>query len=124
MSPRLVPFFDASAFPPSAPLIAYFLTAQHPFILPLLHMSTAILLTQLVSQFHRLVKDRQLIYAEVQREYDQRFVYKRIFAHTVDRAVGTSDCKTGQFNTDTSRPLRLIPPKSSFISQMHNTTKY
>lgn len=81
------------AFPPPAPLITYLLTSQHPFLLPILHLSTAVLLTHLASSFHRLVKDRQVLYAQVQREYDQRFVYPRVFPTMADRAVGTSDCE-------------------------------
>lgn len=48
-------------------------------------------LTQLAANYAQLVKNRMLLSAEVMREYDRRFVYKRIFATKVDRGVGTSD---------------------------------
>lgn len=81
--------------PPSAPLVAYLLTSRHPFITPLLLAVTAALLSHLAACFAQLVKDRMLLSAEVMREYDQRFVYKRVFAPMVDRGVGTSDCACG-----------------------------
>ncbi len=41
--------------------------------------------------FNQLVKDRMVLSAEVMREYDRRFVYKRVFATRVDRGVGTNE---------------------------------
>ncbi|KAL1407776.1 hypothetical protein Q8F55_007210 [Vanrija albida] len=78
------------AFPPATPIIAFLLTTEHPFITPLLHVASTFLLAHLASSFVQLVKDRMLLSAEVMREYDQRFVYKRVFAHTTDRGVGTT----------------------------------
>jgi len=57
----------------------------------MLHAVTAFLLSHLAASFSQLVKDRQILSAEVMREYDSRFVYKRLFATMVDRGVGTSD---------------------------------
>lgn len=82
---------DPSAFAPSAPIVAYFLTNSKPFMTPILHAVTAFLLSHLAASFSQLVKDRQLLSAEVMREYDRRFVYKHVFASTRDRGVGTSD---------------------------------
>ncbi|GMK55886.1 hypothetical protein CspeluHIS016_0209420 [Cutaneotrichosporon spelunceum] len=79
------------AMPPSAPLIAALLTSQHPFLTPLILAIAAAVMCHLAACFTQLVKDRMLLSAEVMREYDQRFVYKRIFAPMVDRGVGTSD---------------------------------
>lgn len=79
--------------PPSAPVIAYLLTSAHPIVTPILLLVTAAVLSQLAACFAQLVKDRMLLSAEVMREYDQRFVYKRVFAPMVDRGVGTSDCE-------------------------------
>ena len=56
-----------------------------------MHAATAALLSHLAASFTQLVKDRMILSAEVMREYDQRFVYKRVFAPKVDRGVGTSD---------------------------------
>ncbi|WOO78375.1 Meiotically up-regulated protein [Vanrija pseudolonga] len=78
------------ALPPSTPIIAYLLTTLHPFITPLLSVATAFLLSHLAASFAQLVKDRMLLSAEVMREYDRRFVYKRVFASMVDRGVGTT----------------------------------
>jgi hypothetical protein len=39
--------------------------------------------------FAQLVKDRMVLSAEVMREYDRRFVYRKIFSGKVDRAVQT-----------------------------------
>jgi hypothetical protein len=79
------------AMPPSAPLIASFLTGKHPFLTPLILAVAAAVMSHLAACFTQLVKDRMLLSAEVMREYDQRFVYKRVFAPMVDRGVGTSD---------------------------------
>ncbi|BEI84828.1 hypothetical protein CcaverHIS002_0502290 [Cutaneotrichosporon cavernicola] len=79
------------AMPPGAPLIAYFLTSQHPFLTPLILAVAAAVMSHLAACFTQLIKDRMLLSAEVMREYDQRFVYKRVFAPMVDRGVGTSD---------------------------------
>ncbi|TXT15479.1 uncharacterized protein COLE_01672 [Cutaneotrichosporon oleaginosum] len=81
------------AMPPTAPLIASFLTRQHPFLTPLVLAIAAAVMSHLAACFTQLVKDRMLLSAEVMREYDQRFVYKRVFAPMVDRGVGTSDGK-------------------------------
>ena len=79
-----------SAYPPSAPILAYLLTASHTFLTPMLHLSSAMLLTHLALNFRQLVKDRMILAAEVMKEYDRKFVYKRIFGGKVDRGVQTS----------------------------------
>ncbi|KAL7422503.1 hypothetical protein Q5752_003151 [Cryptotrichosporon argae] len=81
------------ALPPSAPVLSYLLTPRHPFITPLLHATTCFLLAHLATAFAQLVKDRMLLAAEVMREYDRRFVYKRVFASRVDRGVGTHEAE-------------------------------
>ncbi|TXT09209.1 hypothetical protein VHUM_02683 [Vanrija humicola] len=78
------------AFPPSTPIIAFLLTTLHPFITPLLHLASAFLLSHLAASFVQLVKDRMILSAEVMREYDTRFVHKRIFTPMTDRGVGTT----------------------------------
>ncbi|WVQ95248.1 hypothetical protein IAU59_002343 [Kwoniella sp. CBS 9459] len=81
------------AFPPTAPLLTHLLVPLHPLLTPLLHLSTTFLLSQLAQSYAQLVKDRMLLSAEVMREYDQRFVYKRVFANRVDRGVGTNEAE-------------------------------
>ncbi|WWD19365.1 hypothetical protein CI109_103824 [Kwoniella shandongensis] len=81
------------AFPPTSPLLTHLLTPLHPFLTPLLHLSTAFLLSHLAKSYAQLVKDRMLLSAEVMREYDQRFVYKRVFSNRVDRGVGTHEAE-------------------------------
>ncbi|EIW68316.1 hypothetical protein TREMEDRAFT_71965 [Tremella mesenterica DSM 1558] len=82
------------SFPPSAPALSHLLTPRHPFLTPLLHLTTTFLLSHLATSYQQLVKDRMLLTAEVMREYDQRFVYKKVFAHTVDRQVQTSQAES------------------------------
>nr|XP_019045051.1 hypothetical protein I302_06967 [Kwoniella bestiolae CBS 10118]OCF23981.1 hypothetical protein I302_06967 [Kwoniella bestiolae CBS 10118] len=79
------------AFPPTSPLLTHLLAPLHPLYVPLLHLSTTFLLSQLAQFYSQLVKDRMLLSAEVMREYDQRFVYKRVFANRVDKGVGTNE---------------------------------
>lgn len=79
-----------SAYPPSAPLLTHLLTPLHPLLTPLIHLTSALLLSHLATSFSQLVKDRLVLSAEVMREYDKRFVYKRVFASRVDRSVQTS----------------------------------
>ncbi|WVF67676.1 hypothetical protein IAT40_002435 [Kwoniella sp. CBS 6097] len=81
------------AFPPTSPLLTHLLVPLHPLLTPFLHLSTTFLLTQLAQYHAQLVKDRMLLSAEVMREYDQRFVYKRVFANRVDRGVGTNEAE-------------------------------
>lgn len=69
----------------------YFLTSKAPLLVPFVHLGTYVLLHHLAMNFTQLVKDRQILNAEVMREYDQRFVYKKLLAPTEDRGVGTSD---------------------------------
>lgn len=69
----------------------YFLTSKAPLLVPLIHLANYVVLHHLATNFTQLVKDRQILNAEVMREYDQRFVYKKLFAPTQDRGVGTSD---------------------------------
>lgn len=78
-----------SAYPPSAPILSYLLTPLHPFLTPVLHLITSFLLSHLSTTYGQLVKDRMVLSAEVMREYDRRFVYKRIFGARVDRSVQT-----------------------------------
>ena len=80
-----------SAYPPSAPLLSYLLTPLHPFITPALHLITSFLLSHLSATYNQLVKDRMLLSAEVMREYDRRFVYKRVFGARVDRSTQTEE---------------------------------
>ncbi|WVQ79567.1 hypothetical protein IAT38_001666 [Cryptococcus sp. DSM 104549] len=79
------------AYPPTSPLLTHLLTPIHPFLTPLLHLSTTFLLSHLAQSYAQLVKDRMLLSAEVMREYDQRFVYKRVFANRVDRGTSTHE---------------------------------
>ena len=81
----------SSAFPPSAPILSYLLTPRQPFITPLLHLCISFLLSHLATSYAQLVKDRMVLSAEVMREYDRRFVYKRVFGARVDRGVGTHE---------------------------------
>lgn len=85
-SPRLT----NSALPPTAPLLTYILTPLHPLLTPLIHLSTTFLLSHLSTSYAQLVKDRQFLSAEVMREYDQRFVYRKVFASRVDRGTQTN----------------------------------
>jgi hypothetical protein len=48
-------------------------------------------LTLLISQYQWLVKDRMTLNAEVMREYDQGFVYKKLFATRMDKSVQTNE---------------------------------
>lgn len=82
---------STSAYPPSAPLLTSLLVPRHPFLTPLLHFTSAALLSHLAASFQQLVKDRMLLSAEVMREYDKRFVYKKLFAPKVDRMVQTEE---------------------------------
>ncbi|CAD6580584.1 MAG: hypothetical protein TREMPRED_002781 [Tremellales sp. Tagirdzhanova-0007] len=82
------------AFPPSAPILSYLLTHLHPFLTPLLHLCISALLLHLATSYAQLVKDRMILSAEVMREYDRRFVYKRIFGARVDRGVGTHEAES------------------------------
>ncbi|KAK1921037.1 hypothetical protein DB88DRAFT_501993 [Papiliotrema laurentii] len=82
------------AYPPSAPLLSYLLTLRHPFLTPLLHLVTSFLLSHLAMSFAQLVKDRMVLSAEVMREYDRRFVYRKIFSGKVDRAVQTEQAES------------------------------
>lgn len=76
-------------------MLAYLLTAAHPLLTPILHLVSAGLLTHLSNNFRQLVKDRLLLSAEVMREYDRRFVYRRIFGGRVDRGVQTNQGGSG-----------------------------
>lgn len=69
----------------------YFLTSRVPLLVPLVHLANYVVLHHLTTNFTQMVKDRQILNAEVMREYDQRFVYPKLFAPTEDRGVGTSD---------------------------------
>jgi hypothetical protein len=79
-----------SALPPTAPILTYILTPLHPLLTPLIHLSTTFLLSHLATSYAQLVKDRMFLSAEVMKEYDQRFVYKKVFASRVDRGVMTN----------------------------------
>lgn len=83
-----------SAYPPTAPLQTHLLTPLHPLLTPLLHLTSALLLTYLSQHFRQLIRDRMVLSAEVMREYDRRFVYKRVFASRVDRACQTEQAET------------------------------
>jgi hypothetical protein len=48
-------------------------------------------LTLLISQYQWLVKDRMTLNAEVMHEYDQGFVYKKLFATRMDKSVQTNE---------------------------------
>jgi hypothetical protein len=61
----------------------------------MLHLITSFLLSHLATTYAQLVKDRMVLSAEVMREYDKRFVYKRIFGGRVDRAVQTEQGEPG-----------------------------
>jgi hypothetical protein len=89
--PASVSQLTRSAYPPSAPLLSYLLTPLHPFITPVLHLITSFLLSHLAATYNQLVKDRMLLSAEVMREYDRRFVYKRVFGARVDRSTQTEE---------------------------------
>jgi hypothetical protein len=65
-----------------------------------LHLSSAMLLSHLSLNFRQLVKDRQILAAEVMKEYDKKFVYKKIVGGKVDRGVQTSQ---GEFFHHRSR---------------------
>jgi hypothetical protein len=80
-----------SAYPPSAPFLSYLMTPLHPFLTPMLHLVLSFLLSHLATSYAQLVKDRMVLSAEVMREYDRRFVYKRVFGSRVDRGVGTHE---------------------------------
>lgn len=71
--------------------MVYFLTGKVPLLVPLVHLTNYVVLHHLTVNFTQLVKDRQILNAEVMREYDQRFVYKKLLVPTEDRGVGTSD---------------------------------
>ncbi|OXG16777.1 hypothetical protein J010_04737 [Cryptococcus neoformans] len=79
------------AYPPTAPFLTHLFTHINPFLTPVLHLSTTFLLSNLAQSYAQLVKDRMLLSAEVMREYDQRFVYKKIFSNKVDRGVSTNE---------------------------------
>lgn len=83
-----------SAYPPTAPLQTHLLTPLHPLLTPLLHLTSALLLTYLSQHFRQLVRDRMVLSAEVMREYDRRFVYKRVFASKVDRSTQTEEAES------------------------------
>jgi hypothetical protein len=80
-----------SAIPPTAPILTYILTPLHPLLTPLIHLSTTFLLSHLATSYQQLVKDRMFLSAEVMREYDHRFVYRKVFASKVDRGVMTNE---------------------------------
>ncbi|KAI9634346.1 uncharacterized protein MKK02DRAFT_16844 [Dioszegia hungarica] len=82
------------AYPPTAPLQTHLLTPLHPLLTPLLHLTSALLLSYLSQHFRQLVRDRMVLSAEVMREYDRRFVYKRVFASRVDRASQTEQAES------------------------------
>ena len=88
-----------SAYPLSAPMINYLLTPLHPFLTPLLHLAISSLLGHLATSYAQLVKDRMVLSAEVMREYDRRFVYKRVFGSRVDRSVQTHEGEFAQTET-------------------------
>lgn len=71
--------------------MVYFLTGRVPLLVPLVHLAYYVVLHHLATSFTQMVKDRQILNAEVMREYDQRFVFKKLFVPTEDRGVGTSD---------------------------------
>lgn len=113
------------AMPPSAPLIASFLTGMHPLLTPLLLAVAAAVMSHLAACFTQLVKDRMLLSAEVMREYDQRFVYKRVFAPMVDRGVGTSDGESfrsrASLTASSYAPLECPmrhPPTASIVHRL------
>jgi hypothetical protein len=81
----------SSAIPPTAPIFTYILTPLHPLLTPLIHLSTTFLLSHLATSYQQLVKDRMFLSAEVMREYDHRFVYRKVFASKVDRGVMTNE---------------------------------
>jgi hypothetical protein len=58
-----------------------------PFILALLTAHLALL----INQYQWLVKDRMTLNAEVMREYDQGFVYPKLFATRMDKSVQTNE---------------------------------
>ena len=82
-----------SYFPPPAPLLSYLLYPSHPFLTPFLHLIITLQTLYLTRHFQQLVKDRQYLTAEVMREYDQRFVYPKVFAMTSDKGVMTHEGK-------------------------------
>lgn len=57
--------------------------------MPILHLIVSFLLSHLAHSYAQLVKDRMVLSAEVMKEYDRRFVYKKVFGMRVDRSVQT-----------------------------------
>ncbi|KAK4690053.1 hypothetical protein P7C73_g50, partial [Tremellales sp. Uapishka_1] len=81
------------AYPPSSPILSYLFTPDHPFLSLPFFLLVSTLFSQLASTYSQLVKDRMVLSAEVMREYDRRFVYKRVFGGKVDRGVGTHEAE-------------------------------
>ncbi|KAJ9116392.1 hypothetical protein QFC22_004833 [Naganishia vaughanmartiniae] len=80
-----------SYFSPLHTIIAQLFYPDHPLLTPLILAITTAHLTFLISQYQWLVKDRMTLNAEVMREYDQGFVYKKLFATRMDKSVQTNE---------------------------------
>lgn len=91
LKPSVLRLTPNSYFPPPAPLLSYLLYPSHPFLTPFLHLIITLQTLYLTRHFQQLVKDRQYLTAEVMREYDQRFVYPKVFAMTSDKGVMTHE---------------------------------
>jgi hypothetical protein len=83
--------FWNSYFSPLHIVIGQLFYPDHPLLAPLILAITTAHLTFLISQYQWLVKDRMTLNAEVMREYDQGFVYKKLFATRMDKSVQTNE---------------------------------
>ncbi|KAJ9099278.1 hypothetical protein QFC21_004159 [Naganishia friedmannii] len=82
-----------SYFSPLHIIIAQLFYPDHPLLTPLILAIITAHLTFLISQYQWLVKDRMTLNAEVMREYDQGFVYKKLFATRMDKSVQTNEAE-------------------------------
>lgn len=85
----------------------------------MLHLTSAALLSHLAASFQQLVKDRMLLSAEVMREYDKRFVYKKVFATRVDRQVQTEEGESNPLKAWADPQPRACGRAKSHDQYMH-----
>ncbi|KAF9981128.1 hypothetical protein BGZ75_007611 [Mortierella antarctica] len=96
-------------YSPAQVLIMAGLNSDNFHIFLPLSVMVAIQVYILVSVYQSYVKDKQIIFGEVCREYNTKFVYPKVFVRKFDKQVstGTDTCTdTGADMIESGRPLR------------------
>ncbi len=88
------PVCSSSFYSPFLPPVIQFFAATQPRA-TLLFLALLIGQTRFIfSSFEQLVKDKMLLQREVMREYDETFVYKKIYSTRMDKSVQTNEGET------------------------------